>query len=239
VLDALLKECEKLGVVFEYECGELDIEKLRTDYDSVIIATGGRSYPKTGSNGTGYKFLERLGVKYERVMPALCAVYVNDKFIDEHKGERLLAEVGVIVDGAEIFANAGELQLVDYGISGIPVFQISRYVSKALYEDKKVEVRVNFNPAADIIPDFLRDRKQKPELGEMIFIPEKTAGFDKAQVCTGGVSLDQLDENLQLIDVPGVYLAGEIIDVDGICGGYNLQWAWTSGYIAGKASATL
>ena len=68
---------------------------------------------------------------------------------------------------------------------------------------------------------------------EMKFNVKCTGDFDKAQVCTGGIDLGDVDDNLMHKDIKDMYFAGEILDVDGICGGYNLQWAWTSGYIAG------
>ena len=68
---------------------------------------------------------------------------------------------------------------------------------------------------------------------EINFNVKGTGDFDKAQVCTGGIALDYVDDNLMYRDIKNLYFAGEILDVDGICGGYNLQWAWTSGYIAG------
>ena len=70
------------------------------------------------------------------------------------------------------------------------------------------------------------------------FMPYKTAGFDKSQVCAGGIGTDEIDpDTMELYRHPGIYVAGELIDMDGICGGYNLQWAWTSGYIAGTYAA--
>ena len=69
-------------------------------------------------------------------------------------------------------------------------------------------------------------------------IPEETNPFENAQVCAGGVSMDQVTCQLESKLIPGLYFCGEILDVDGRCGGYNLQWAWSSGYIAGKSAAT-
>ena len=237
VVNALLYECQKLGVKFQFNVSEISIEKLRDTYDAVIIATGGRSYPKTGSNGSGYKFLERLGVRYSRVLPALCAVYSDNPFCCIHKGERVLGRVSLVIGGkVSEYSATGEIQITDYGFSGIPVFQISRYASKAIDNDESVELIADFDISKDDVPEFLRNHTIKPEYSTVRANVLKTSGFDKAQVCTGGVELEKLDDNLQIIDAPNVYLCGEIIDVDGICGGYNLQWAWTSGYIAGSAA---
>ena len=85
------------------------------------------------------------------------------------------------------------------------------------------------------------DKKQLQQVFEMCrdftFHIEGSNGFEQAQVCTGGVDLNDVTDDLESIYAPNFYFAGEILDVDGRCGGYNLQWAWTSGYIAGQAAA--
>ena len=72
---------------------------------------------------------------------------------------------------------------------------------------------------------------------KFIVTPKSVNGFEQAQVCSGGIDFSELNENLESIYCPGLYICGEMIDVDGKCGGYNLQWAWTSGYIAGTSAA--
>jgi len=64
-----------------------------------------------------------------------------------------------------------------------------------------------------------------------------TNGMANAQVCAGGVKFDEINTNMESVMIPGLFFAGEVVDVDGVCGGYNLQWAWTSGYVAGKSAA--
>jgi len=226
VVDTLYDTCIKLGVAFKFEVVDLDISLLRSQYDKVILACGSRAHKETGSNGSGYKYLEKLGVKYTRVLPALCALYCSDKdFCNEYKGRRIISKVSFQDHSA-----VGEVQFTPYGISGIPVFQISRYVSKALDVSNPVSVNIDFHPDEDLIPEFLRDRYDADNTYDGIdLVIEKTAGFDKSQVCTGGVSLDELTEGFELKKAPGVYVIGEMCDVDGICGGYNLHWAWLSG----------
>ena len=180
----------------------------------------------------------------------------------------------------------GELQLVASGISGIPVFQVSRYISRELEMSKRPYIEVDFLPefsAEELYEELLRRKRCHPKL-EASYILEgimnnkltdavllkcgisnkallseltdrqcrnigaavkcfradvsETAGFDNAQVTSGGVSRSEIDfEDMSSKVCDGLYLAGEIVDVDGICGGYNLQWAWSSGYIAGKSAA--
>ena len=182
--------------------------------------------------------------------------------------------------------DTGEIQITDYGISGIPVFQVSRYASKLLYEGKEAEAVLNFMPdfTKEQMKAFLRSRAEtRPEKRTDMFliglfhkklcdlwcrmskIPGgKPAGeltdeelvrltslimefrvriagtnsFDKAQVCCGGVDTSEVSPGtMESVYVPGLYFAGEILDVDGMCGGYNLTFAWASGYAAGRAAA--
>lgn len=70
-----------------------------------------------------------------------------------------------------------------------------------------------------------------------ILTVEKPNGFDMAQICAGGLSMQEIDSHFAMKKCPSVYVVGELLDVDGICGGYNLQWAWTSGYLAGQYAA--
>ncbi len=236
VTEALVKECESLGAVIRYGVTDIDIDSIRQDSDRVILACGSRAHKETGSNGTGYKYLERLGISYTRILPALCALYCEDDgFFRDNRGKRAIGAVSI--DGQTA---AGELQITDYGLSGIPVFNISRYASILLDGGQKVSVTVNFDPKEDMIPEIVRNRSgsnvYKPIVGDRIktFIVRKTASFDRSQICTGGVSLDDLSDDFEVRKVPGVYVIGEMCDVDGICGGYNLHWAWLSACLCAK-----
>lgn len=188
--------------------------------------------------------------------------------------------------GRFIACDRGELQLTEYGISGIPVFQVSRYASFALWEGKQVTAVLDFFPSkgqkdliqilreqqeylkfqkcsgfldgifhkklADVLlkeagirPEAKNEQLKEQDLLRLASLIKEfpvtvTAAnsYDQAQVCMGGVDLSQVTkETLESRLVPGLYFAGEILDVDGICGGYNLQWAWSSGHAAGWAAA--
>lgn len=176
----------------------------------------------------------------------------------------------------------GEVQLTDYGISGIPVFQVSRFASRALYEGKRVAAVLDFYPELGKreLGRFLRERRLllSGRRAESFFtgwfnkklallflklsgiLPERpveglseqelsalcglikefwvevtaTNPYENAQICCGGVDVREVDPStMESRKKQGLYLAGEILDVDGICGGYNLQWAWSSGAVAG------
>lgn len=253
-------------------------------FDSVVIACGGKAAPKTGSDGSGFQLAEQIGHKLQPTVPALVQLRCSESYLKAVSGVRADAMVRVW-DGDRCMAcERGELQLTDYGISGIPVFQLSRQVNYILQRQREVEVTVDFLPDYGkreyevlqtgrkllqndrTVEEFFTGMLHKKLMQQFVKMaglkPKESAGaadeaameevyrlcrewrlhvnghnsFDSAQVCAGGVPLDQVTENLESRRMPGVFFAGEILDVDGKCGGYNLQWAWCSGYLAGKAA---
>lgn len=281
LLNTYVTEISKNKDVFTMEiCNAADKSKSKLYFDKIIIATGLKAAPKLGSDGSFFPILKKLNIKYKPVLPALCGISLDNKnFFKITSGVRAKGKISVYARNVELASDFGELQFSDTGISGIPTFQVSRYVSIAI--DKKDEVRVSLDMFSHLgsIENILNERKKIPSfvtmedignglinsklwlgiLGladiradlkikkcdnksferlisickEMKFNVKCTGDFDKAQVCTGGIDLGDVDDNLMHMDIKSLYFAGEILDVDGICGGYNLQWAWTSGYIAG------
>lgn len=296
VLDALRMELARLNVDIRTGAEVRDIRLGRKGFtiytesgdiraDRVILCTGSKAAPATGSDGSGYDLAKRLGHRMIPVLPALVQLRCEGKFFKAISGVRGNGRVSIWSDGECIAKDSGEIQLTDYGISGIPVFQVSRYASQLLYEKKDVTAVLDFMPdfTKEQTESFLSARaKTRPEKPAEMFliglfhkklsdlwikmsrIPrEKKAGemtgeeirklvqlikdfqirvtatnsFEHAQVCRGGIDTSEVDENtLESRYVPGLYFAGEILDVDGMCGGYNLQWAWASGYVAGRNS---
>lgn len=254
-------------------------------FDRVIIACGGQAASKTGSDGSGYKLACNLGHRLVPVVPALVQLRCREDFFKSVAGVRADAELSVVSRGRCVARERGELQLTDYGISGIPVFQFSRVVNYILRGEKEAEVRIDFFPdySEAEFRNFAAGRKALQEgrtveeyftglLNKklmLLFIklaglkaaqcaegadPERMGRvyrlcrqwtvhvtgsnpFENAQVCAGGVHLDEVTDKLESRKAPGVYFAGEVLDVDGKCGGYNLQWAWCSGYLAGMAAS--
>ena len=297
VLDAFRMELDRLKVEIRtgVECREIrpgkkgftiltDQEPVRAD--RVILCAGSKAAPTTGSDGSGYDLAKKLGHRILSVLPALTALKCEEKFFKSIAGVRANGSVSIWSGGECIAKDTGEIQLTDYGISGIPVFQVSRYASKLLYEKKETDAVLDFMPdfTKEQTNAFLRVRaKTRPDKSAEMFliglfhkklcdlwirlseIPrQRKAGeltedeiarltdlikefrvrvretnpYDKAQVCCGGVDTREVDpETLESVYVPGVYFAGEILDVDGMCGGYNLTFAWASGYVAGKAAS--
>lgn len=257
----------------------------KTTYNAVILACGGCAAPETGSDGNGFLLAKRLGHQIVTPVPALCALRCKEKYYKQVAGVRCDAEVTLFVEGQAAASERGELQLTDYGLSGIPVFQLSRHAAKALQEKKSATAGVSFLPdldeeacnaffekrlavqAEDEMAVFLTgivNKKINSLMMKLAGIRENeragavnaaaferlvrlyyrleteivdTNGFDRAQVCAGGVDCGEVTELLMSKKLPGLYFAGEILDVDGICGGYNLQWAFASGAAAGEAAA--
>lgn len=254
-------------------------------YDAVILACGGCAAPNTGSDGDGFRLAKQFGHRIITPVPALVALRCKEKFYKQAAGVRCDAGLTLRVAGKTVCEERGELQLTDYGISGIPTFQISRFAARALLEKKSAVVRISFLPDLDEADceAFFQSRLREAcedtmdvfvtgivnkKIGRIllklagIWETEKakdvlpaafdrlwrlycgletevtgTNGFDKAQVSAGGVDCTEVTDSLMSKRQPGLYFAGEILDIDGICGGYNLQWAWSSGAVSGKAAA--
>ena len=291
VLDLLRMELTELGVKIICNSHVEKIEKKESfhihttkgdyQFDRVILATGGKAAKVTGSDGSGYRLAASFGHKIIEPLPALVQLKSSQDFFKSIAGIRCDAKLSLLIDEAYQCEERGELQLTNYGISGIPVFQLSGKTARALYEKKKVTVQIDFMPDMPAIGDlkeFLSYRVSKTPyklLNELMIgmfhknlcllflkqcglkgtrksssltveeisnlancikqFPVEISGtnsFDQAQTCTGGVDTDEIKDTLESKLVPGLFFAGELIDIDGDCGGYNLQWAWSTGMLA-------
>ena len=346
VLAALLKEAERLHVKLKYN---IRIRSLRRDEssgrweigtdgwtytaDAVVLASGSKAAPETGSDGSGYALAEEAGHHVTRLEPALTGFLINDPRLHLASGARTKARVRLVPGPAEaadadpaeaagavpagrgrtvseeiretVYAEEdGELQWADDGISGIAVFQLSRYAAH-LPEGTPLRLVI------DLVPDLTEEeltaslRLMAAHMGEDTSLrqlcaafthervaryieeisgapdrtsaaqagtsaapdrnaaapaetpgaPDKvstaarllkhlnfpiagTRGFDRAQTTAGGIFVSEVEpDTLRSRVAEDLYLAGEILDVDGPCGGFNLAWAWASGYLAGSAAA--
>lgn len=272
--------------VIKREPEEFEIRTTRGVFicNRLILAAGSRAYPKSGSDGSGYEIARKLGHSIVEPLPALTSLKSDFKYAKAVSGVRCNGMVRLLENGKEIIRECGEIQMTDYGISGIPVFQISRYAVQGVFHKKKMICVLDFLPdytENDLLEFLAHKGKQKDssmeeavsgmihkKLSGMILklsgcSPDKEVSkynaddlkrvitniknlkmnitgynsFDYGQVCQGGVSVDEINaDSMESKIVKGLYFAGEIMDIDGICGGYNLQWAWSSGYKAGKAA---
>ncbi len=295
VLDALRFEAESLGIEIICDSNVENVEKngtgfsVRTvedklDFERVIIATGGKAAPKTGSDGSGYAIAKSFGHSILKTYPALTGIRCEGDFWNISSGVRCAAALLVEQDESGYGSSYGELQFTDYGISGIPAFQISRIVAGLLDEKKQVSIDIDLFPEVDEMTLFnefsarimlLQDRNIHqilsgfinkklvtlilkrtgiqqdayfsegcPELDRIIsalkhfrVIAKGVNSYDQAQCTAGGIPLSEINGFFESRICKGLYFCGEILNVDGLCGGYNLQWAWTSGHIAGEAAS--
>lgn len=284
IVDVLCMEARHLGVKIKTNeqvislsregTGDGFVWKIHTkgwcyEGDSVILANGSRASSIAGSDGSGYTLAKALGHTVISPLPALVPLKCGGKKFSAWAGTRTEGKISLFAGKKLLKEESGELQLTEYGVSGIPVFQVSRYGARALEEGKEVQAFLDF------LPDFTeeevrklleRRKKQCPYKNERELLtgifPEKlikvllnqkdvvssikkfpltvtgTMPFTQAQVCAGGVDTAEINSRtMESLLLPGLFFAGELLDIDGACGGYNLQWAWASGAYAGMYAA--
>lgn len=297
IRDALTREILRRNITIKTSFQVEKLEKQNNQFkiyseneiitaDKVIIATGSKAAPKTGSDGVGYKLLRKLNHNYIEVLPALVQLKTSGSYLKKWAGIRTDVEVSLYEDNQFIKSETGEIQLTDYGISGICVFNLSSHASRGLSTNKKEQVRINFLP-------FIKDKAKENLVNYFSFSPKRplrielegllnsklvdvllteakvnenisyldlkehdqqtlaslltnftvdiigTNSFEQAQVCSGGIPLTDINtKTMESKLVEGLHIVGELLDVDGDCGGYNLSFAWITGMLAGKGSAT-
>ena len=332
VVDALVRACNGLGVKIETDAAVASVESadggFRIELENggvwtckrLILATGGLSYPNTGSTGDGYRFAEALGHHITPLFPSLTALvprgYKDGVSDGNHHldrslplselGEKLngvkLKNVGLklTIEGSEAGNEFGDLDFTDGGIEGPIGFQLSRKAVKALVNGSRVELSLDLKPAVpldeltanvkalwaevdrdprskrlhekekcrillgklmpwELIPGFVEcnpsiitlERRGRADTKVWVNLPtiakclkdwqfkiDGYVGYERAVVTAGGVSLDEvLRKSLESRLVPGLYFCGELLDLDCDTGGYNLQAAFSTGFLAGLSAA--
>lgn len=287
VVSALLNEAETLGVEILTDTPVTDIKEENRGFvingryraDRVVIASGGSAAKSQGTDGDSFKLLKNSGVNITPPRPALTGVIIGG-FPKSLKGIRNRCEIKLLKNGEEIYRETGEIQFNDYGISGIPVMQLSSLIDNERdYSlgldflpdfDKKqissfIEKQINVHPGksaellfSGLLPKALgnyllleagikKDRTLDSFTAgtfdnSVDILKSKTYGklslrdFEYAQVTAGGVGSDEINpETLELRKHTGIYVTGEALNVDGMCGGHNLQFAWATGRLAAES----
>jgi len=254
--------------------------------DNVILATGGNSYPATGSNGEGYELARRLGHSVEKVRPALVPLETAGKLAQDLQGLNLKNVKAVVwVNGKKAGEDFGEMIFTHFGLSGPIILTLSRIVVDELNKKSDVKVMVDLKPALDeqkldtrLIRDLNEHGKKKfinvfrnwlPAKMVQVFIemldidPDKEChqvsskergqirhllknlpftisgyrSFKEAIITAGGISTKEISpKTMESNLVSGLFFAGEMIDLDAETGGYNLQIAYSTGWLAGNSS---
>jgi len=300
VLDALLNEIAHRNVPIDslsrvvalareaetFTIGLAEGRSLRAR--SVVLATGGQSLPKTGSDGLGYQLAQGLGHHVVATTPALAPLLLNGGFHTGLSGVSHRAEASLVVNGRVQRRLTGDWLWTHFGASGPLALNLSRHWHRAelvgtspqvhlsvcpgerfeaidawLVEQGRIRPRAQVTtvlgtrlPAAvadtwirvsgvdGSIPlaHLARDDRRRlvHALTGMRLDVRGSRGYQYAEVTAGGVALDEIDPaTLESRVCPGLYLVGEILDVDGRLGGFNFQWAWSSGFVAGNAAARM
>jgi predicted Rossmann fold flavoprotein len=301
VLMALIERCRELGVEIQPN-HHVDKIEPATDQSQgfsihhsqgvlqakkVILATGGRSIPKSGSDGFGYSLARRLGHHVTATVPALVPLILEDTiFHKQLSGLSQEVEMTTIVKSCKADRRTGSLLWTHFGISGPVVMDASRFWTIGHEQGEPVEVYGNFlpgqtqeqvkswfiaqatdNPRRSLLKTLARrlpegfvealcshvecdpqtavaqlPRKDRDRLLAALtrfpFPIDRDRGWNYAEVTAGGVPLEEINfRTMESKLVPGLYLIGEILDCDGRIGGFNFQWAWATGFLAGRAVA--
>ena len=295
VIRALEREMEQLGVeiYLQAEVKELILKEhvikgvvltsgKKLYADTVIVATGGISYPSTGSTGDGYRFAKACEHQVTEILPSLVPMEVKEWYAKELMGLSLRNIEICVTDGKKkLYQEFGEMLFTHYGVTGPVILSASSIVGKKLKEkeltlhidlkpalseeqlDKRVlrEFETNHNRQFKNAVDSLFPSKLRPVIVELSGIPEEKKvheitkeerlhfvrlikdfsmtltglrGYKEAIITKGGVSVKEIDPStMESKLVKGLFFAGEVLDLDAVTGGYNLQIAWSTGYLAG------
>lgn len=293
VSDVLRMEAEHLGVKIICDFNVSDITKKNKEYkisakngncgfaDCVVLAAGGKASPNLGSDGSGYKFAEKLGHKITKLYPSLVQIKTDNTYTKALQGLKINGKALFYEKNKLKAEEKGEILFTDYGLSGPPIFNLSRLASVS--ESGRIEIDIMPEYSEEELYSMLKKRttsdktlenyfvgmlakklgqvllkscniaplsRKASSLGEneLLQICKKikswsfdvrgTMSWNNAQVTAGGVDVSKINPSTMESQLAkGLFFAGEILDIDGDCGGYNLQWAWSSGYIAGVNSA--
>ncbi len=289
ILSSLKTEIKKLAIPIIYNKDITSIKKEDNHfivdgkyYDKVVISSGGSSYPKTGSTGTGYEIAKYFHHQIIELNPSLMALTSNTGLEKEWSGKRCEVDVSYYEENTLKKTEHGEIQFTKDGLSGICIFNLSRDIRISLNNHQRCFIHINFVPfLKENIKDFLNRRSKllkgrniseicdaflDYELVNLLFksikidyhqsweeispieqdkvcslltdfiVPiQDTKGFLDAQTTSGGVSLEEIDlSTMESKLVPNLYFTGEVLDIDGDCGGYNLTIAFLTGLLAGE-----
>jgi hypothetical protein len=300
VLRALLKWANEVGV--EIRCGQR-VEKLVIENNQVtgvkangeylaaqkvILATGGKSYPATGSTGDGYELARQVGHTIEKPIPALVPLETKGSLAQKLQGLNLKNVKAIIwVDNKKTGEVFGEMIFTHFGMSGPIILTLSRIAVSALQNNKKVEITIDLKPALDeqkldarlirdlnehgkkqisnifrewlpasMIPVFIEELQLDPEkechqvtgnerkqirnlMKNLRFEVSHNRSFKEAIITAGGVITSEISpKTMESKLISGLYFAGEMIDLDAETGGYNLQIAYSTGWLAGNSAGS-
>ena len=298
VISALRNELERLGVEIRYKSEVSDIVTIEGSFnginlvssdqilygDAVIVATGGLSYPLTGSTGDGLKFAKKVGHTITDLSPSLVPLYVSEAYIKELMGLSL-KNISIIIRSGqkEIYKDFGELLFTHFGVSGPVILSASRHIIPYMNNKDKITLSIDLKPALThqqldtrILRDFEEFKNKqfknslsrllpnklidviiplsniKPEkqvnsitkeerlnlvelLKNLTFNITRLAPYNQAVITKGGINIKEINPStMESKIIKNMFFVGEVLDLDALTGGFNLQIAWSTGYLAGN-----
>jgi len=299
ILDVLLYELNLLGVKIICDAFVQNIKPVNGRFvveledksmlrgDKVIIATGGKAMPSSGSDGNGFELAEKLGHSITATFPALVQLKLEGSFFPSIQGVKFVGTAAILHESKTLAEDRGDILFANYGVSGPPILQISRKAGELLNNGQEAHLKISIIDTMDyaelkqLIQKRINNRPEKPADFSLVGLVNKrlipvllkeagitklktpvrdlttrdidnlvhlltdwrfkirgTKSWPSAQVTAGGIATQEINPStMESRLINGLYFAGEIIDIDGECGGFNLQWAWSSGYSAGQHAA--
>jgi predicted Rossmann fold flavoprotein len=235
---------------------------LEYNYDNIILATGSLAQPKLGGCKDGINIAKQFKHNIIPISASLVQLVSDSNILQEISGVKFIGKATLLINKEKVTSAIGDILFTKYGLSGSAILEISREVAIELQKKNLVEVSIDLFPNftklqlqnilnddinlkgiinQKLIPYILRlsqnNYSKIPNIVKNLnFNIVNTKGFDFCEVVAGGVDMDSIDSNtMQSLKREGLYFCGEVLDVDGDCGGFNLQWAWSSGYLAGNS----
>lgn len=299
IFQALIDNTKEKGVIIYNNCEVSDISKDENKFlvttkkgqnfitKKVIITCGGKSYPKTGSSGDGYKLAKKMGHTIIEPIPSLVPLITEGFDAKKLQGLSLKnVKASLYSNNKKITEQFGEMLFADFGLTGPVILSLSKHTVPLLSDGKNLEVSIDLKPALDferlderlkreidnggkkyfknllknllpakLVPFFIEKlnipvskklnqinseerKKLKMLLKDLRFPVIGCKSFDQAIVTAGGINLKEVNpKTMESRIVPGLYFAGEVLDIDADTGGFNLQAAFSTGYLAGKSTS--
>lgn len=289
VLSVLMSACRANEISIKYDQSVQTVEKINDEFvvktetetyftHAVLVSTGGRSYPKTGSTGDGYKIAKAFGHSIIPPKPALTSILFSQfEFVDLAGVAIYHRQVSIFRNNKKVVDHFGDIGFTHKGLSGPGILDISRYLEMGdeirinLCNISSDELQISMidawnNHGKTLLKSFLKefeipeslilrifDKIDIPErttmstitkeqrkriikcFSEMTFVIEKVAGFNQAMATAGGVNIDEINpKSMESKLVKNLYFAGEVLDIDGDTGGYNIQAAFSTGVLVAK-----
>ena len=219
--------------VKDYNNGLILTDRGTFSYDALIISIGGKSSPKLGSNGLFWPILIKHGYKMRETSPSLCPIKTkeNTKMVE---GLRSKVKASLYQNNKLIHVEDGELLFKKDGLSGMVIFNMTHYINR-LDNKNNLSIHLDFAPNMKGDYDSLVNPKiakylldNKLDIHKTIFTFKGFYDYENSQITSGGIKLENLNDDLSSKLEPNVYFIGEVVDIDAICGGYNMMWAFAS-----------